>query len=163
MSVSSNGYPGSLRSVGSPLRTFAARSRFATRAVASLHYSNTFARTPDVRYVFSHAGGTVPYLATRFELLDRQHLMPGEDERPTAVEQFRRLYWDTALAFGDSVVQLLRTVVGDSQIVYGSDFPFTGDLPRRSTQQLSDPAHVAPELSAAIARGNAGALLARAR
>ena len=36
-----------------------------TRAIAQLHYSNTFARTPDVKYVFSHAGGTVPYLAGR--------------------------------------------------------------------------------------------------
>ena len=29
-----------------------------SRAIAKLHYSNTFARTPDVKYVFAHAGGT---------------------------------------------------------------------------------------------------------
>src|SRR6202521_3670433 len=34
-----------------------------TRAVAQLHYGNTFARTPNVRYIISHAGGTMPYLA----------------------------------------------------------------------------------------------------
>jgi 6-methylsalicylate decarboxylase len=28
-----------------------------TRAIAQLHYSNTFARTPDVKYIFAHAGG----------------------------------------------------------------------------------------------------------
>jgi len=36
-----------------------------TRAIARRHYGNTFARTPDVRYIFSHAGRTVPYLAPR--------------------------------------------------------------------------------------------------
>ncbi len=41
-----------------------------TRAIARLYYSNTFARTPDVKYVFSHAGGTVPYLAGRFGIID---------------------------------------------------------------------------------------------
>jgi hypothetical protein len=30
-----------------------------SRAIAKLHYSNTFARTPDVTYVFAHAGGTI--------------------------------------------------------------------------------------------------------
>ena len=34
-----------------------------TRAIAQLHYGGTFAETPDVKYVFSHAGGTAPYLA----------------------------------------------------------------------------------------------------
>jgi 6-methylsalicylate decarboxylase len=31
-----------------------------TRAVAQLHYGNTFARTPNVKYIFSHAGSTIP-------------------------------------------------------------------------------------------------------
>jgi aminocarboxymuconate-semialdehyde decarboxylase len=30
-----------------------------SRAIAKLHYSNTFARTPDIKYVFAHAGGTI--------------------------------------------------------------------------------------------------------
>jgi predicted TIM-barrel fold metal-dependent hydrolase len=37
-----------------------------SRAIAKLHYSNTFARTPDVKYVFAHAGGTIPFVASRF-------------------------------------------------------------------------------------------------
>jgi aminocarboxymuconate-semialdehyde decarboxylase len=32
-----------------------------SRAIAHLHYSNTFARTPNIKYIFSHAGGTIPY------------------------------------------------------------------------------------------------------
>jgi predicted TIM-barrel fold metal-dependent hydrolase len=37
-----------------------------TRVVAQMLYSNRFARTPNVKYIFSHAGGTTPYLAGRF-------------------------------------------------------------------------------------------------
>ena len=31
-----------------------------SRAIATLQYSNTFAQTQDVKYVFVHAGGTIP-------------------------------------------------------------------------------------------------------
>lgn len=47
-----------------------------TRAIAQLHYSNTFARTPAVKYIFAHAGGTVPYLAGRFAIIDEMHAIP---------------------------------------------------------------------------------------
>ena len=47
-----------------------------TRAIAHLHYSNTFARTPDVKYVFAHAGGTVPFLAGRFAIIDEMRRHP---------------------------------------------------------------------------------------
>ncbi len=36
------------------------------RAVAQMHYTNGFVRTPSVKYIFSHAGGSIPYLAARF-------------------------------------------------------------------------------------------------
>src|SRR6202012_523726 len=41
-----------------------------TRAVAQLHYGNTFARTPNIKYIFSHAGGTIPFVATRLGIVD---------------------------------------------------------------------------------------------
>ena len=101
-----------------------------TRAITRLHYSNTFVRTPSVRYVFSHAGGMIPYLASRFDLLESVATLPGADSRPSARDQFRRLYWDTALSFTDPVLHLLRDVVGIGQIVFGSDYPYAADLSR---------------------------------
>ncbi len=72
-----------------------------TRAIAQLHYSNTFARTPDVKYIFAGTGGTVPYLAGRFGIIDEMRVIPGAEGRATAAETFRRLYWDTAASWGD--------------------------------------------------------------
>src|SRR5258705_3096173 len=67
-----------------------------TRAVAQMHYSNRFALTPNVKYIIAHAGGTIPYLAGRFRIVDEMKVIPGWEARGTAAETFRRLYWDTA-------------------------------------------------------------------
>ena len=49
-----------------------------TRAVVSLLYSGTFARCRDIRFIFSHAGGTVPFLAERIARLGAR---PGFKEK----------------------------------------------------------------------------------
>jgi hypothetical protein len=72
-----------------------------TRAIAQLHYSSTFARTPDVKYIFARAGSTVPYLAGRFGIIDQMRVIPGAEGGATAAETFRRLSWDTAASWGD--------------------------------------------------------------
>jgi 6-methylsalicylate decarboxylase len=115
-----------------------------TRAVAKLHYSNTFARTPDVKYVFSHAGGTVPYLAGRFGIVDEMGVIPGAEERASAAETFRRLYWDTALSWGDPVLRMLRDVVGIDRVLFGTDYPYL-----RRDLAVSSRAHIlaSPELA----------------
>ena len=109
-----------------------------TRAIAHLHYSNTFARTPNVKYIFSHAGGTIPYLATRFGIVDEMGVIDGAAERGTAADTFRRLYWDTALSWHDPVLNLLRSVVGMDHVLYGSDYPYLRrDLAIGGRQQLA--------------------------
>ena len=95
-----------------------------TRAVAQLHYSNTFARTPDVTYILSHAGGTVPYLAGRFGIVDEMGVIPGGHDRSSAAEMFRNLYFDTALSGSDPVLTMLRSVIGLDHVVFGSDYPY---------------------------------------
>jgi predicted TIM-barrel fold metal-dependent hydrolase len=108
-----------------------------SRAIADLHYSNTFARTPNVKYVISHAGGTIPYLASRFAVVDEMGVIAGGSRRGTAADTFRRLYWDTALSWHDPVLQLLRSVVGMDQVLFGTDFPYLRrDLAIGSRAQL---------------------------
>src|SRR5450432_2021579 len=109
-----------------------------TRAIAKLHYSGTFARTPYVKYIFSHAGGTIPYLATRFGVVDQMGVIPNPAHHGTAAETFRRLYWDTALSWHDPVLETLRAVVGIDHVLYGSDFPyFRRDLAIAGRRELA--------------------------
>jgi len=129
-----------------------------TRAVAAMLYSNTFARTPDVSYVFSHAGGTVPYLAGRFDIVDRMGVVPGAEDRATAAETFRRLYWDTALSWTDPVLRMLRSTVGLDRVLFGTDYPYLRrDLAVDTRRHLLD----SPELSAADRTNILGATAAK--
>jgi 6-methylsalicylate decarboxylase len=98
-----------------------------SRAIAKLHYSNTFARTPDVKYVFVHAGGTIPYLASRFAIVDEMDVIPGAQERGAFVDVLPHLYWDTASAFSDPVIHMLRSVTGLGNVVFGTDYPYPRD------------------------------------
>ena len=117
-----------------------------TRAIATMLYSNTFARTPDVSYVLSHAGGTVPYLAGRFDIIDQMSVIPGAEHRTTAAATFRRLYWDTALSWTDPVLRMLRSTVGLDQVLFGTDYPYLRrDLAASTRQRLLD----SPELGLA--------------
>jgi len=95
-----------------------------TRAIAQMHYGGTFAATPDVKYIFSHAGGTVPYLAGRFAIVDEMKIMGDSSARGTAAETFRKLYWDTALAWSDPVLHTLRQIAGPNKVLFGTDFPY---------------------------------------
>ncbi len=95
-----------------------------TRVIAQMHYGGTFAATPDVKYIFSHAGGTAPYLAGRFAIVDEMKIMGDSSDRGTAAETFRKIYWDTALAWSDPVLHTLRHVAGAGKMLYGTDFPY---------------------------------------
>ena len=98
-----------------------------SRAIAKLHYSNTLARTPDVKYVFVHAGGTIPYLASRFAIVDQMDVIPGQEARGAFADILPRLYWDTASAFSDPVLHMLRSVTGLANVVFGTDYPYPRD------------------------------------
>jgi 6-methylsalicylate decarboxylase len=109
-----------------------------SRAIAQLHYCNRFARTPNVKYIFSHAGGTIPYLSTRFAVVDEMGAIAGQEERGTAADTFRRLYWDTALSWRDPMLHMLRSVVGLDRVVFGSDYPYLRrDIAVRNRKELA--------------------------
>jgi len=95
-----------------------------TRAIAQLHYGGIFSATPNVKYIFSHAGGTAPYLAGRFAIVDDMNIMGDNSKRGTASEMFRKLYWDTALAWSDPVLHTLSEIAGSDKILFGTDFPY---------------------------------------
>ena len=131
------------------------------RAVAQMHYTGRFARTPQVKYIFSHAGGSIPFLAARFAIIDEMGFIPGAEQRGTAADMFRRMYWDTALAATDPVLRLLRDVAGMTQVLYGTDFPYQReDLAARSKHVVRRAA-LNDEECADMLGGNAARLFPR--
>ncbi len=135
-----------------------------TRAIAKLHYSNTFARTPNVKYIFSHAGGTMPFLATRLSIIDRMNVMPGAEERETADDTFRKLYWDTALSWRAPNLRMLRSVTGMGQVLFGSDYPYLRrDMAVSCRREVETSAELAGDESRAVLADNALKLFPRLR
>jgi predicted TIM-barrel fold metal-dependent hydrolase len=114
-----------------------------SRAIAKLHYSNTFVRTPDVKYVFVHAGGTIPFVAPRFAIVDEMDVIPGAQERGAFADALPRLHWDTASAFSDPVLHMLRSVTGVENVVFGTDYPYPHDaISIGGLHQLQDTAEL---------------------
>jgi aminocarboxymuconate-semialdehyde decarboxylase len=131
------------------------------RAVAQLHYTNRFARTPHVKYIFSHAGGSIPYLAARFAIIDEMGFIAAAEQRGTAADMFRRLYWDTALAASEPVLRMLRDVADINHVLYGADFPYQRrDLAARSKHAMQH-STLSPMESEAVLGGNALRLFPR--
>jgi 6-methylsalicylate decarboxylase len=94
-----------------------------TRTVSDLLFSGTLERCPDIRFVLSHAGGTIPYLALRLSL---GQFLPGLQEKvPQGVATYLgRLYYDTALSASSHALRSLQELVEPSQVLFGSDYPF---------------------------------------
>ena len=94
-----------------------------SRTIASLVFSGAAERWPDIKFIFSHAGGTMPFLIERFEFLARS---PAAAKiLPNGVRaSLRKFYYDTAQASNVAAMGALRQLVDVSQIVFGTDYPF---------------------------------------
>jgi len=126
-----------------------------TRTVTSLLLSGTLARYSDIKWLFSHAGGTVPMLAGRIEAFYGRSPKADEFAPGGILAALRGLHYDTANATSAPAMAALMKLVPVSQITYGTDFPFfpTGQFANLEKLGLSK-----PEL-AAIGSGNAQRLL----
>jgi predicted TIM-barrel fold metal-dependent hydrolase len=134
-----------------------------TRAAANLIYSGTMERHPDLRIILSHAGGTVPFLASRFTL---GKLVPRLDEKAPkgAITYLKRFYYDTALSANPYALSSLKELVDPSHILFGSDWPYyPGPLVVQEGKDLESYAGFYPATRRAIARDNALALFPRLR
>jgi 6-methylsalicylate decarboxylase len=133
-----------------------------SRAIAKLHYSNTFARTPDVKYVFPHAGGTIPFVASRFAIVDEMNVIPSAEQRGPFTQTVKRLYWDTASAFSDPVLHMLRSVTGLENVVFGTDYPYPRDaISIAGLRQLQNTAELDDGERRGVLGGSAARLIPR--
>jgi len=131
-----------------------------TRAVTSLLLSGTFARSRDILWLFSHAGGTIPMLAGRINFF--HGTAKNVDQfAPEGIEaELRRLFYDTANATHPAPMAALLKLVPDTQVVYGSDYPYVAmDTQATALRSLG----LTGETLQRIESGNAQRLLPRVR
>ena len=95
-----------------------------TRTIASLVFSGAAARFHDMRIIFSHGGGTLPFLTERFLRLPMANKNLAS-RVPNGVEAaLKRFYYDTAQAAHPYALASLTRLIPVSQIVFGTDFPY---------------------------------------
>jgi predicted TIM-barrel fold metal-dependent hydrolase len=99
-----------------------------TRAVTNLLYTGTFTRCPDIRYIFSHAGGAVPMIAARLALIARGR--PQVTERlPDGVQhELEKLYFEIATSVSPPTFSALLAFSPIQRILFGTDYPFVPDM-----------------------------------
>ncbi|MBB6563499.1 putative TIM-barrel fold metal-dependent hydrolase [Acidovorax soli] len=136
------------------LPTFVELGSDLARAMVSLIHGGTAKATPDVRYIWSHGGGSI--WAQRFLVGETAESLARVAPPDSRLHHLRRFYYDTAAAADAVHMGILKMVVPTSQIVFGSDFPWVE--PARIVEGLEKAGLSASELQA-IYRDNAKAVL----
>jgi predicted TIM-barrel fold metal-dependent hydrolase len=133
------------------------------RTILSLMLNKVMLELPDIRFIFAHDGGTMPMLIGRlagFTQITRADFREKfRDLFPNGVEaEYRKLYFDIAQGTYPVNMAAMRSLVPDSHILFGSDYPyFSIATAATGLTRLGLP----EALVQAIERGNAEALLPR--
>ena len=127
-----------------------------SRTLASLLFSGTVGRFPRIRFVFSHGGGTVPYLVSRFERLfnSRPDLLALSSDG--CILAIQALYFDTAQAYNAPALAAMTRLMPTEHILFGSDFPAAS--PQLTAEGLATFGLDSATMQA-VGRGNTLALL----
>jgi predicted TIM-barrel fold metal-dependent hydrolase len=96
-----------------------------TRTAISWIESGSATRFPDVNFIFSHAGGTLPYLVERYIGLPDSQDLKAPAAPNSKLYHLRRFYYDTAQSVNVVQMQALKTLVSAKQILFGTDFPYS--------------------------------------
>jgi predicted TIM-barrel fold metal-dependent hydrolase len=133
-----------------------------TRAAMNLVFSGTTRRCPDVRFILPHAGGTLPFLVQRIVGANRPAAAISGLAPADALAEMRRFYCDTAGSANVNACTSLLQLIPATQILFGSDFPFTPESAVENFVRFLDTTNLfSPEDRTAIARNNATKLFPR--
>ncbi|KAG0652509.1 decarboxylase [Hyphodiscus hymeniophilus] len=69
-----------------------------TRTAVDLIFSNTKRDYPDIKFILSHAGGTIPYLIGRISLMELLPYAPIHKTKNEIIAEAKTFYFDTALS-----------------------------------------------------------------
>jgi predicted TIM-barrel fold metal-dependent hydrolase len=128
----------------------------STRTIAHVVFSGTATKFPDIRWIWSHSGGTLPFLTGRFVRLAAERKPAHLPDGP--MPEFKKFYYELAQGNTPGQIAALLKMVAVSQVMYGTDFPFRDGA--EVNQGIADYGFTAADITA-IERGNALKLLPR--
>ncbi len=132
------------------------------RAILSLFANGVTRKYPHIRFIFCHGGGVTPALLGRMAGFTGWRTVGPEGLAslfPDGVyAEFAKLHFDCAQAYAPEFMGLLRTVVPDTHLLFGSDFSY---FPVGHSVTEFAALDLDPDLRRAIGGGNASVLFPR--
>ena len=128
-----------------------------TNAIGRLIYSGTLERYPDIRWIFSHLGGTVPFVHHRFDNYAGQFPEIGRNITRRPSEQLRDLFFDT-VSTHPAAMRCAFETFDISKFTFGTDYPHVPGGLRIFVDALEAAGLPAEDL-ARVSRHNAAELL----
>jgi predicted TIM-barrel fold metal-dependent hydrolase len=92
-----------------------------TRAIARMLFTGSATRWQNIRFIWSHGGGTVPFLCER---LTRAGSALGTALPKGVLPELQRFFYDVAQAAHPLALAALTRMVPVSQILFGTDYPY---------------------------------------
>jgi len=126
-----------------------------TRTVTSLLLTGAFRRYPDIKWLFSHAGGTIPMMAGRIAAFYDKNPKFKEILPDGVMAELAKLHYDTANATSVPAMTALLKLTSVSNVTYGTDYPY---FPTDQNTNLQKLGLSAADMSA-IEHGNAARLI----
>jgi aminocarboxymuconate-semialdehyde decarboxylase len=100
-----------------------------TLALARMIFDGFFDAYPRLKIIGAHGGGTLPFLIARMDQCFDNIPACREKIIRRPSEYLHKIYVDAVL-FSHEALAMTRQVMGDRNILYGSDYPHTiGDMP----------------------------------
>ena len=132
------------------------------RTILSVMAAGYTQALPNVRFIFSHAGGVMPLLVSRIEGFTDWNAVGPEKLRQMFPEgitaEFRKFYFEGAQGFDAPNFEAIRKLVPDSHLLFGTDY---NRFPIVHTVKIFESLKLPGKLQLAIERGNAENLLPR--
>ena len=94
-----------------------------TVCATDLLLSGIVDKYPNIKFLFAHGGGFLPYQIGRLDKGYEQWELVSSNLQAPPSEYIKRFWYDTVLWSQDSVDFLVK-IVGEDRVVAGSDYPF---------------------------------------
>jgi len=130
-----------------------------TRASFSLICSGVMECYPDITFILSHGGGTLPYISYRLGKMAPSVWKSFNQDAPKGFDEYLgRFYYDSAIVSPNTFPYLVRQVDA-SHVIVGTDYPFAGSaVPTQCLEAVRTCEEVSEQERKDILKDNALAL-----
>jgi predicted TIM-barrel fold metal-dependent hydrolase len=133
-----------------------------TICIGKLMKSGVFRKFPDLKFVFAHFGGVMPFIKERFDsvylMLRGRNIVEDLGSLPS--EYLKQIYVDTSGVTSPSALMCTLDMVGADHILWGSDYPGNPDI--AASVSIIEELDIPAEAKTKIFDTNAQSILAEA-